>query len=158
MHRKIAIVPEDMRVLIVDSKKANFNMLRRCCNSTGIEDKKIIWAESGALAIQEFKRRRPHLVFIDKDMLASDLVVSSNKTVIIRNGIDAMLTMRKYQDGYRRRPVIIGITDDKSQKSIEEFEDAGTDGFFHKPFTMGVLATFPALMYEFFEFNYFDFL
>lgn len=154
-REKIIIDSDDMRVLIADSQKFSYYTLRFFCEAAGVENSNIVWAENGADAIHEFKKCRPHLVFVDKNMPASDLVVSDEKTIILRDGLDAILRIRKLQDELGINPVIIAISDDNTEKTIDELKDAGADDVLIKPFTPGSSNLFSHMLGSFFEF--FDF-
>ncbi len=145
---KVRIPLKELRILIVEDNAIAVMVLQRLGRGLGFVEENVKCALDGTAGVREFLKHKPHLVFMDRNMpiekgvaaieLRQELEAIGVLDVIeIKNGVDATLAIRKSQKCIGVVPVIICISDDKSNQSVEEFTAAGADGFYHKPFSSG---------------------
>lgn len=117
---KIKISPEKLKILVIDSKKSNYEVLALFCSSIEAENENIFWSPNGSKSIELFKKHKPHLIFVNLNTPATD----KEQTVTI-NDLDIIKQIRNYQHEGGIMPVIVGLS--------KEFMSFGADTFFHIP-------------------------
>jgi len=117
---------EDLKVLVVEDHPVNMKIIRFMLSKKGCE---IHEAENGQIAIEQFRKVSPDLIFMDMQMP-------------VMNGLEATKAIRKLEkEQHLPRAVITALTANAMKSDREISKKAGMDHFLSKPVTFEKLST-----------------
>ncbi len=102
-----------VKILIVDDSRSARFFLRSCLPAHGVE---IFEAENGEQGVEEYKKSRPDLVFMDLTMPVMD-------------GFEAVRVILEFDERAR----IVVLTADVQKKTIDRITELGVMDFLKKP-------------------------
>ncbi len=113
----MGISPQDAVVLVIEDNLNNFLLMARLLAYVGVQQCE--WKASG-WQVLEFAESLPHV-----DLILMDIMLPQ------RDGYEALELLR--QDAHFEDTLIVAVTADASQSSMERARRAGFDGFIGKP-------------------------
>jgi CheY-like chemotaxis protein len=117
-HGQVELAPgqPEYRLLIVEDRKENWQLLQRILGNAGFE---LRVAGDGAMGVELYESWRPHLIWMDLQLP-------------VMNGVEAAAKIRAMEGG--RKVKIVALTASAFEQEREEVLAAGLDDFLRKPF------------------------
>jgi len=118
----VSVPSTKANALVVDDSMSQRLLLGHMLEELGYS---VITADNGELALEQFKKERPDIIFMDIDMP-------------VMNGIESVREIRKIL-GDEFIPIVF-VTGGASEKYIDDCIDVGGDDFIRKPFNATILS------------------